>query len=165
MRKIIATFINLYHVCHRELWLHANGITMEQHSDLVAEGRQIHEYSYPQRSSKYTEVQLEGIKIDFFDAKNKVVHELKKSDKLEQAHIAQLKYYLFVLLDYGVEATGVLEYPKLRKTKQVFLTEEDKTLIPQWIRACQTIVESEKCPEIIPKNYCKTCSYREFCYS
>src|SRR5690606_32181057 len=34
-------------------------------------------------------------KIDFFDTKNKVVHETKRSNKVEQAHIWQVKFYLW----------------------------------------------------------------------
>ena len=60
--KITGTLINYYLVCHRELWLFANGINMEQESDLVYEGKLIHEESYPERSSKYEEVAIDGIK-------------------------------------------------------------------------------------------------------
>ncbi|MCC5943860.1 MAG: Dna2/Cas4 domain-containing protein [Bernardetiaceae bacterium] len=91
MKNITASLINMYHVCKREMWLHANHINMEQTSDLVYEGKLIGETSYPQRSEKYTELVLENAKIDFYDAKNKVVHEIKKSNKLEKAHIAQEK--------------------------------------------------------------------------
>jgi len=71
---INATLINLYHVCKREMWLHANGIRMEHTSDTVAEGKLIHETSYPQRAEKYTEIEIGGSKIDFYDAKNKIIH-------------------------------------------------------------------------------------------
>jgi CRISPR-associated exonuclease Cas4 len=50
---INATLINLYHVCHREMWLHANGIRMEHTSDTVYDGKLLHETSYPQRAEKY----------------------------------------------------------------------------------------------------------------
>lgn len=113
---INATHINLYHVCKRELWLHYHGIRMEYNSDLVAEGKLLGELSYPERSEKYTELQLGNVKIDYYDARNKVVHEVKKSDKVEQAHKAQVKYYLYRLLQAGVEgATGIIEYPSLRQ--------------------------------------------------
>ena len=32
--NINATLINYLHICHRKLWLHANGITMEHTSDI-----------------------------------------------------------------------------------------------------------------------------------
>ena len=41
-----------------------NGINMEHTSDLVYEGKLMHEDSYPQRSAKYEEVEIEGIKVD-----------------------------------------------------------------------------------------------------
>lgn len=72
-----ATHINYYNVCRRKLWLFANGINMEHASDLVTEGKLIGTESYPQRSDRYTEVQLGGVKIDFYDPYNKVVHETK----------------------------------------------------------------------------------------
>lgn len=122
--RINATLINLYQVCKREMWLHANGIRFEHTSDLVYEGKLIHEESYPQRSEKYEEVELDGIKVDFYDTKNKVIHEIKKSNKVESAHEWQLKYYLYVFERNGMDGvTGILEYPTLRKTQEVVLSD------------------------------------------
>jgi len=61
------THFNYYYICKRELWLFANGINMEQTSDLVYDGKLIHETSYPQRSERYEEVEIDGIKIDYYD--------------------------------------------------------------------------------------------------
>lgn len=47
------THFNYYHVCHRKLWLFANDINMEHTSDLVFEGKLLHEESYPQRPERY----------------------------------------------------------------------------------------------------------------
>jgi len=46
---ITGTHISYYLVCHRKLWLFSHEIRMEHTSDLVSEGRLIHETSYPQR--------------------------------------------------------------------------------------------------------------------
>ncbi|WP_376786662.1 MULTISPECIES: Dna2/Cas4 domain-containing protein [Sphingobacterium] len=43
------------------------------------------------------------MKIDFYNAKNKIVHEVKKSDKVEHAHISQVKYYMYILARNGIE--------------------------------------------------------------
>ena len=124
--NITGTHIHYYFLCRRKLWLFATGINMEHTSDLVYEGKLIHETSYPQRSEKYEEIEIEGIKIDFYDAKNKIIHETKKSDKVEIAHEWQLKYYIYVLLKNGVEGvTGILEYPALRKTDKIVLSSPD----------------------------------------
>jgi CRISPR-associated exonuclease Cas4 len=133
MRHITATHINLLHVCKRELWLHAKEIRMEHTSDIVTEGKLIGKNTYMDRAAKYTELQLDGIKIDYFDAKNKVVHEIKKSDKMEAAHEAQVKYYLYKLKQNGIEgATGILEYPTLRHTTQIALADTDVIDIQRW---------------------------------
>ncbi len=50
---ITGTHINYYFLCHRKLWLFANGINMEHNSDHVYEDKLIHETSHPQRSEKY----------------------------------------------------------------------------------------------------------------
>lgn len=70
---------------------------MEQTSDLVAEGRLVHETSYPNRAARYEEVKIGGSVIDFYDPREKVVHEIKKSSSKEEAHIWQVKYYLYLL--------------------------------------------------------------------
>ena len=62
---------------------------MEQTSDLVAEGRLVHETSYPNRAARYEEVKIGGSVIDFYDPREKVVHEIKKSSSKEEAHIWQ----------------------------------------------------------------------------
>ncbi|HMT54215.1 MAG TPA: CRISPR-associated protein Cas4 [Saprospiraceae bacterium] len=165
MPNITATLINLYHVCHRELWLHANEIRMEHTSDTVTEGKLIGENTYTDRAAKYTELELEGIKIDYYDTRNKVVHEIKKSDKMEAAHEAQVKYYLYKLRQHGIEgATGILEYPSLRHTAQVELTDQDIVDIQRWEVEILDIINREEMPSVIHKPVCKRCSYYEFCY-
>jgi CRISPR-associated exonuclease Cas4 len=163
---ITGTHFNYYLICHRKLWLFANGINMEANSDLVYEGKLIHETSYSRRSDKYQEIAIDGIKIDFYDRKNKVVHEIKKSDKHEDAHEWQVKYYLYVLEQNGVTgATGLLEYPRLHKTTEVFLTTPDREAIAETLTKIESIIHDEDCPDRIPKSKCKNCSYFDFCWS
>lgn len=163
--RITPTLINLYHVCHRELWLHAHEIRMEHTSDIVTEGKWIHETSYPQRAAKYTELVLPGAKIDYYDAKNRTVHEVKKSNKAEQAHVAQVQYYLYLLEEAGVEQPkGLLEYPKLRQTQEVVLDDEARQAIPQWLADIERIVQQDTCPPTINQPICRRCSYYDFCY-
>ena len=159
------THFNYYRICHRKLWLFANGINMEHTSDLVYEGKLIHENSYPQRSERYEELEIEGIKLDFYDARNKIIHEIKKSDKIEDAHEWQLKYYIYVLERQGVEGvTGILEYPSMRHTAKVTLTPPDREYIVMSVAEIARIIASDKCPSTIDNKICKNCSYYEFCY-
>ena len=166
MTNITATHVNYYHICHRKLWLFSHQITMEHTSDIVTEGKLIGDNTYLQRSDKYTEVEFDGVKIDFYDAKNRVVHEIKKSSKIEAAHRAQVKYYLWVLEQNGIAgARGILEYPKQRHTEGVELTDEDRDKITEWLLEINRIVDSETCPKVIDKPICKNCSYCDFCYA
>lgn len=163
--RITGTHFNYFHVCKRKLWLFANGINMEHTSDLVYEGKMLHETSYPQRAERYVELEVDGCKIDFYDARNKVVHEIKKSDKVEVAHEWQVKYYIFVLERNGMEGvTGILEYPSMRQTNPVYLTDEDRNRLKEIEQEIQVIAEADECPPVIRNRICKQCSYYEFCY-
>ena len=172
---ITATLVNLYHVCHRELWLHAHAIRMEHTSDIVYEGKLIGEHTYGERAEKNKQLELSiplpggwtgAAKIDYYDARNKVVHETKKSDKMEQAHVAQVKFYLYALQRSGVEgARGIIEYPKQRERTEVALAPGEAAEVEQWLVGIRAIIESEQCPAVIRKPVCKQCSYYEFCYA
>ncbi|MFC0181952.1 CRISPR-associated exonuclease, Cas4 family [Pseudarcicella hirudinis] len=172
--NINATLINILQICQRELWLHANNITMEHTSDLVTEGKQIGEESYPQRAERNQEVaisaEINGIacnaKIDFYDAKSGVVHEIKKSSAKEMAHVSQVQFYLYLLRKNGIEANyGIIEYPKLRQTEKVELHEDDIQKIERWVKKVDEIINQEMCPPSLPKSKCRNCSYFDFCHT
>ncbi len=161
-----ATLVSYLHTCHRKLWLHANEIRMEHTSELVAEGKLIGETAYDRRSEKYMQVELEGVKIDFFDPRTRTVHETKRGRAIEEAHRAQVRYYLFKLFQHGVtDASGIIEYPDLRKTETVpALQEGDIREIEAWEDSVRRIIALELCPAVIHKPYCKACAYFDLCY-
>ena len=172
--NLTATHINYHIVCHRKLWLFANGITMEHTSDIVYDGKLLHETSYPQRADRYEEMlisaEYDGMtllgQIDYFDARNNIIHETKRSNKVEKAHEWQVKFYLWLLEINGVEnATGLLEYPNLRKTDEVFLSDEDRERLKKSVSEIKLLIESDVCPPTINAKICKSCSYEEFCYA
>lgn len=163
---VTGTHFNYYQVCKRKLWLFANGIQMEHTSDLVYEGKLIHEDSYAQRSSKYEEVEQDGIKVDYYDTKNRIIHEIKKSNKIEEAHEWQLKYYIYIFEKNGIAGvTGILEYPTLRKTQQIELTDVDREEILATEDKIKKIINLETCPAEKKRGICKNCSYYDFCFS
>jgi CRISPR-associated exonuclease Cas4 len=163
--NITGTHMNYYHVCLRKLWLFHHNVRMEQHSELVGMGRLIHETSYPNRTSRYEEIELEGVKIDFYDPQKREVHEIKKTGSYEEAHAWQLKYYLLVLEKHGIEgATGVLEYPVSRERKQIVLEDNDKAHL-KWIQQeIVGITAKDDCPGIQKSKSCKSCAYHDFCF-
>lgn len=163
--NITGTHVAYYHLCLRKLWLYANGITMEHTSGVVAEGKLIAETTYLDRSRKYTELAIGNIKIDFYDAENQTVHEVKKSDKVDQVHIAQVKYYLYVLRNNGIaNPNAILEYPKLKHRDFIEWHDTFKLEIIEWLIEIERIVKDSKCPKLEKKNICKKCSYYELCY-
>lgn len=160
------THIAYFHLCLRKLWLFANGLNMEHTSELVAAGKQIEAHSYPQRAERWQQVELENIKIDHYDAQAGIIREVKKSNKAEAGHLAQLKYYLFVLERNGIAVqSGLLEYPKLRLTQEVVLTEADRQEIPIIEQKVAAIIAQKNCPPRIEKDICRKCSYYDFCYT
>lgn len=175
---ITATLINYLILCRRKVWLHAHGIKMEHTSEVVAEGRLIGLESYPQRAERWTEIEVSGMlpypadkpielaaKIDFFDPHLGIVHEVKKSAAKEQAHIAQVQFYLYVLRLNGIKAEyGLLEYPKLRITERVSLTTDDQQQIESQILKAHALLQQETCPERLPVSQCRSCSFFEFCW-
>ena len=163
--QITGTHIAYFHTCLRKLWFFAHGIQMEHTSDLVAEGKLIADTTYLDRARKYTELAIEGIKIDFYDAHNKVVHEVKKSDKVEQAHLAQVKYYLYILAKKGIaEPEAIIEYPKLKQRELVSWDDDIMETAQHWEKEVAEIVANDNCPPLEQKPICKSCSYYELCY-
>ena len=160
------THFNYYQICRRKLWLFANGINMESTSDTVYDGKLIHEGSYPQRSERYEEIEIEGVKVDYFDAKRRIIHEIKRSDKIEQAHEWQVKYYIYVFERNGIEGcTGLLEYPTLRQTQAVELNDADREQIRKMETDIVRIIEADQCPALEKKRICRNCSYYDFCFT
>ncbi len=158
---ITGTQIAYYTLCHRKLWLFSKNISMEHTSDLVKIGKIIHENSY---SRKKKEINLEGIKIDMLEAKKGIIHEVKKSKSLDEAHIWQLKYYLYYLSKLGIEIEGIIDYPKIRRREKISLNKEDILEINNILKGIEDIITAETIPLPINKPYCKKCSYYEFCY-
>ena len=97
--------------------------------------------------------------------KNKVIHEIKKSNKVEKAHEWQLKYYMYVFEQHGISGVkGILEYPLLRKTQEVILTDIDREEIMDISEKITNVISQETCPPVAKKGICKNCSYFDFCY-
>ncbi len=82
------TLISYLHLCHPKHWLHHHHIRMEQNSQaLAAGGKHIGETTYECQPQKWRELNLGNLKIDHFDTSIKTVREVKKSPRLEHAHV------------------------------------------------------------------------------
>ena len=98
--------VNYFFVCKRKLWFFSRYLDLEADSDLVLLGRLLHEHGYPR---KFKEVSIGRIKIDFLE-RHGVIHEVKRSRRMEKAHLFQLLYYIYYLRRFGVEVKGCLLY-------------------------------------------------------
>jgi CRISPR-associated exonuclease Cas4 len=155
------TQINYYFVCKRKLWLFTKDIRFENENEYVQLGRLIDENSY-KRNKK--QIEIGKIKIDFMDNKG-VIHEVKKSNKIEKAHIYQVKYYILTLKEMGVKnVTGEIDYPKLKKRQSVVWEPGDDTIFNDIFSEIKKILDKPKPPIVSKKNICKKCAYYEFCF-
>jgi len=157
------TQVNYCIVCPRKLWLFSHDLDMEHTSELVELGKLIHEASYAREKK---EILIERIKIDF-SGKEGVIHEVKKSNKLEEAHTYQLLYYLYYLKQKGVTSIrGEIDYPKLRKKVTVELTPEAERELQEILKKIEHVLAQRQPPPRIDKlSICKKCSYYELCYT
>src|ERR1044071_4628051 len=139
------TEVGYYFICHKKLWWFAHGVQMEQGYDRVKLGKLIHEESYSRRKK---ELDIDGrIVLDWRE--DGCIHEVKLTDKMEDAHEMQLLYYLYYLKLKGVEGLrGQIDYPKLRQTKTVELTEDNERRIELALKDMQRIVALRRAPEV-----------------
>lgn len=162
--RITGTQIAYYIVCKRKLWLFSHQIEMEKYSDYVSIGKLISEESF--KREKFKEIAIgETLKIDFLKIGDEiVVHEVKKSRKLEDAHIWQVKYYIYSLKKIGVKCRyGVIHYPKLMRKIEVKFSDQDLETIEKITKDLRALLKGDVPP---PKKvpYCGKCAYYQFCY-
>ena len=150
-----------YFVCKRKLWLFCNDISMEDENELVQIGKFIDSSSY---ASERKHIMInEEINIDFAEYSG-VIHEIKKSRKIEEASVWQLKYYLYYLKQYGVEnIKAKLDYPLMKQTVDISLEEDDEEKIRKILDDIKEIVQAENMPDQLDSNICKKCAYFDLC--
>ncbi len=162
--KFRGTQVAYYVVCERKLWLFTKGISMERESEFVKLGKLLDETSFNRQREE--EFSYEPVSIDFFTSQEGlVIHEVKHSQALEEAHILQVKYYIYYLKEKGIKVShAILHYPKAKVLKQIFFDPKDRELIQNALKNMQDIVSMPYPPKVIKKPYCKKCAYWELCY-
>jgi len=161
--KITGVKINYYHICHTKLWLFSHNIALEHEHENVNIGKLLHEERY---SKKKKDITIDNtISIDFVKQRNGVMelHEIKKTKKMEDAHLRQMLYYLYYLKKKGVEGKGVMNYPLLNQTREVELTPDGEKSIEDDIKGIEEIVTG-RMPHPKRMRICPKCAYFEFCF-
>lgn len=160
-KNITGIMVYYYVVCKRKLWYFYHSINMEQNNENVAIGKIIDETSYS-RDEKHINID-NIINIDFIKNKG-ILHEVKKSRKIEEASILQVKYYLYYLSQRGVNVKGQIDYPLLKKNVEIELTDEDKLNLDNVLKDINKIVSDKIPPNKNRKNICKSCAFFDLCY-
>lgn len=151
-----------FKVCKRKLWYFCNEIQMEQNSENVKIGKALDEGAYA-RKEKHLNID-NVMNIDFIESK-KVIHEIKKSRKVEDASVAQIKYYLYYLQKKGLKGiTGKIDYPLLRKSIDIELLDEDIVEMEQILIEITEIMKADVPPVLTKMPICHKCAYYELCY-
>ena len=151
LTKFTGTEVGYYFICRKKLWWFHHGIQMETESDRVKLGKVVHENSYERKKK---EISIDN-KIVLDWQSDGVIHEVKLSDSMEEAHEFQLLYYIFYLKQKGVEGlTGQIDYPKLRQTKKIELTAEKEAKLKETLMEMEKIVSLDAPPEVLFRREC-----------
>lgn len=175
--RIGGMLIGYYCICPRKAWLSMRGLWMEQESQAVALGRLVDQSSYS-RKKKALMLHAEAPcgtplvgKIDWAQLDHGVLHETKKGPSCEDAHIWQLRFYLWLLRlndvtrDDGAPFRGELNYPKLRRTESVELEPAHETRLADMVADLRRLARQDTPPDRIDtRSFCRRCAYEELCF-
>ena len=161
-KDITGLMVYYYEVCKRKLWYFTNDIQLEENNSNVILGKLLEENSYTRDEKK---INIDGvINIDFIRSK-KILHEIKKSNSIEPASILQVQYYLYYLEKKGlVGLKGILDYPLLKQTVEVNLSDSNRENLENIIIGIKEILGKESPPILEKKNICKKCAYFDLCF-
>ncbi|WP_310604845.1 CRISPR-associated protein Cas4 [Anaerosporobacter sp.] len=159
-KQITGVMMYYYYVCKRKLWYFYYDIQMEQGNENVAIGKILDENSY-KREEKHINID-NVINIDFLRTQG-ILHEVKKSNKIEEASIWQVKYYLYYLKQHDVVIKAKIDYPLLKQTVDVELEEADVEVIEKTLESIREIVSKDKPPVFSKLSICKNCAYHDLC--
>lgn len=161
-KKITGMMVYYYFVCPKKLWYFTHEIKMEQGNEDVQIGKLLDENSY---KGEEKNINIDNvINIDFLK-KEGILHEVKKSRKIEEANIWQVKYYLFYLYQKGVRGLkGKIDYPLLKQNLEVELLEEDFKEIEILMAEINKIIAMLLPPFAEKKGFCKRCAYYDLCF-
>ncbi len=161
-RHITGTMVEYYFVCKRKLYYFTKDLTMEHENESVLLGKLLDENTYG-RDEKH--ITIDGIIAIDFIREHRILHEVKKSRSIEEASIWQLKYYIWYLEQRGVsDLHGQIDYPLLRQTVEVELSENDRERLRD-ITAEIPVICDGKIPARDPLiSICRKCSYHDLCF-
>ena len=161
-KDITGLMVYYYEVCKRKLWYFVNEIQLEENNSNVILGKLLEENTYTRDEKKINIDRI--INIDFIRSK-KILHEIKKSNSIEPASLLQVQYYLYYLEKKGlIGLKGILDYPLLKQTVEVNLTNKDRENLDNIIIGIKEILRKESPPALEKNGICKKCAYFDLCF-
>jgi len=164
--ELIVRGVEVYYssICLTKLWLFSRNLGRETENSLVEVGKLLHNKYF---KNKIKNILFDNIvSIDFITRGNRIIiHEVKHSDIAQEADELQVSYYIFYLLNKGVERVyGIIHYPKKRKTIKVYLSKDRYQKLKDHIKLVNRIKSIDSPPKPKKNRFCKRCSYRDFCW-
>ena len=156
------SIINSYYFCKRKCWLTFHKINLEDNSEDVKIGKELHK----NKESKNSEIEIDDIKIDKIT--DTYVIKIKKTDSDIESAERQLKYYLYVLKNKGVDKKGKIKFLSIYKQDKKEIIIEYNEMIEKevldMINEIELFLKEELPPNVQYKTECKKCAYYEYCY-
>lgn len=160
---VTGTQVNYYFICKTKLWFFSHNITMEREHDNVKAGKLLHREHF-KRDDR--EVRIGPIALDIVRKGDKLeIREIKKSKKMEDAHVYQTLYYLYILNNYGIDARAVLSFPESKENIELELDEHRKKELENILNEIDEIAQLPEPPKPQYRKMCRKCAYFEFCFS
>ena len=124
--QVNGTLMNSYFYCKRQCYLLGNRLNLQDDSEQVKIGREIHKQLA--EGKKNTEIVIDNIRLD--ELTKDYAIEIKKSDAGAEGARWQLLFYLSILKSKGILRKGKLEFLEVhengKKTEIIELTRKKK---------------------------------------
>jgi len=160
--RITGVKMAYYFICRTKLWLFSHNIALEHEHENVNIGKLLHEDRYRRASKDITIDQT--ISIDFIRKGDSIVlHEIKKTKKMEEAHRWQMLYYLYYLKSKGIAASGEINYPLIKRKEEVRLSEKEESDMENVMNEIRRLITG-RMPSPRKSKICPKCAYFEFCF-
>lgn len=162
--RIGGTLVWYYAICRREVWLMSHGIEPDREDEFLRMGRLIDQNSYGHQRHA---IEFGNNKFDIIreEKGTLVVGEVKKSSRSLEAAKLQLAHYLYELLKNGINARGELLFPKEKRRETIDLTDEMKKRLDEVYGDIRSIALESAPPPAKKCAYCRSCAYKDFCWS
>lgn len=175
--RVGGMLVGYYLVCPRKAWLSMRGLWMEGEHEAVQLGKLLDETAYARRDRPAL-IEAEApdgtrlvAKLDGAELARGVLHETKKGRACEEAHVWQLRFYLWVLRlcgatgPGGAPLRGVLDYPALRRREPVALEPAHEARLGELVAAVRALADAPAPPHRHPRrSFCRRCAFEELCY-